>query len=151
LVYLDESGFEEASIRGNGWSKRGEKIYGSHSGRSKRRTNLIVAKCGKQLLALVLFQGSTKAQWFNHWLQTCLFKELPKNATVILDNAAFHKTAKTRQLFEESPYNILYLLPYSPDLDPIEKVFAHMKKRRQFNKKDQSIDYIVKTYNSYLE
>ena len=74
-----------------------------------------------------MFEGSTKADWFNHWLKECLFKELPENATIIMDNAAFHKTAQTKQLFDDPPYNLLYLPPYSPDFNPVETVFANLR------------------------
>ena len=138
-------------MRLQGWAVRGRKIYVSHCGRSRKRTNLIVAKCGEELLAPVLFEGSTKADWFNHWLKECLFKELPENATVIMDNAAFHKTAQTKKIFEDSPYDLLYLPPYSPDFNPVETVFANIKKRKQFAPHNTSLDSLVNMYNSYLE
>lgn len=151
LVYIDESGFEEHVVRLQGWAEKGRKTYGSQWGCSRKRTNLIVAKCREKLLAPVLFEGSTKADWFNHWLKECLFKELPENATVIMDNAAFHKTAQTKQLFDDSPYNLLYLPPYSPDFNPVETVFANLKKRKQFAPPNTSLDSLVNMYNSYLE
>ena len=138
-------------MRLQGWAVRGRKIYGSHCGRSRKRTNLIVAKCGEELLAPVLFEGSTKADWFNHWLKECLFKELPENATVIMDNAAFHKTAQTKKIFEDSPYDLLYLPPYSPDFNPVETVFANIKKRKQFAPHNTSLDSLVNMYNAHLE
>ena len=151
LVYIDESGFTVSSHRTHGWGKKGTKVYGNRSGNARPRTSLIAAKHGKKLLAPVLFQGSTNAQWFNRWLAEHLFKELPKNATLILDNAAFHKTQETRKIIEASPFRIIYLPPYSPDFNPIEKVFATLKKRRQFAPQGTSLDYLVKTYECYSE
>ena len=69
LVYLDESGFEAYTYRPYAWSKRGQKSHGERSGQRGTRTSLIAAKRGKQLLATVLFKGSTNALWFNTWLK----------------------------------------------------------------------------------
>lgn len=68
-----------------------------------------------------------------------------------MDNAAFHKTAETTKLFETSPFYLLYLPPYSPDLNPIEKDFANLKKNRQFVPQGSSLDQLVKEYGSFLE
>lgn len=102
-------------------------------------------------MAPFLFEGSTTASVFNQWLQDSLFKELPEGATVIMDNAAFHKTAETRELFEGSSFHLLYLPPYSPDLNPIEQDFAILKKKRQFMPKGTSLDQLVASYGLFLE
>ncbi len=44
-----------------------------------------------------------------------------------MDNVAFHKTAKTRELIEKVDCHLLYLLPYSPDLNPIERFWFAIK------------------------
>ena len=87
LVYLDESGFEEYVYRPYGWSKRGQKTYGDRHGKRGTRTSLIAGKRGRELLAPVLFKGSTNALWFNQWLENHLIPELKPNSTLILDNA----------------------------------------------------------------
>lgn len=102
-------------------------------------------------MAPFLFEGSTNASFFNTWLQNGLFKELPEGTTVIMDNAAFHKTAETNQIFEDSPFHLLYLPPYSPDLNPIEKDFANLKKKRLFMTQGSSLDQLIQEYGSFLE
>jgi len=150
LVYIDESGFESGSYRSHGWSQIGRRVYGDRSGNTRPRTSLIAGKCGKKLLAPFLFDGSTDADWFNQWLEHHLFKELFPGDTIILDNAAFHKTEKTKEIIEQSAFNLLFLPPYSPDFNPIEQTFATLKKRRQFAPTKTTIDYLVKTYENYL-
>ena len=130
IVYLDESGFERTSHRTHGWGPRGKKVYGERSGNKRPRTSLISAKRGNNLLAPILFEGNTDATLFNYWLKNHLFEELGSSSTIIMDNATFHKTALTRQLIEEAGHTILFLPPYSPDFNPIEKDFAIMKRRR---------------------
>ena len=151
IVYLDESGFERTSHRAHGWGLRGKKVYGERSGKKRPRTSLISAKQGKRLLAPILFEGSTNAMLFNYWLNNHLFKELAQDSTIIMDNATFHKTAQTRQLIEQAGHTLLFLPPYSPDFNPIEKDFAIIKRRRQFLPEDYTIDEVVRSYVNYLE
>lgn len=103
------------------------------------------------MLAPILFSGTTTGEWFNQWLTGHLFKELPPDATLIMDNAAFHKKPETKAIIEQSRFNLLYLPPYSPDFNPIEKDFANIKKRRQFAPLETSIDDIIKMSGNYLE
>lgn len=126
---------------------RGEKVYGERSGERRPRTSLIAAKWGRKLLAPVLFTGCTNGKWFNQWLTDHLFKELPTDATLIMDNAAFHKKPETKAIIEQSPFDLLYLPPYSPDFSPIENDFANLKKRRQYAPPGTSLDDIVRMYN----
>lgn len=53
---------------------------------------------------------------------------LRKNQVVIMDNAAIHKNAEVKKLIESAGCHLLYLPPYSPHLNPIEKYWAVMKK-----------------------
>ena len=151
LVYLDESGFERTSHRTHGWGLRGKKVYGECSGRKHPRTSLISAKRGKKLLAPILFEGNTDSSLFNYWLENHLFKELSPDSTIIMDNAAFHKTSLTRQLIKEAGHTLLFLPPYSPDFNPIEQDFAIIKRRRRFLPNDTSIDHVLKHYVCYLD
>lgn len=148
LVYLDESGFEPTTQRMSGWAGQGQQVAGSRSGNVRPRTSLLAAKWGKRLLAPVLFEGSTNAEWFNAWLEQHLFQELPPHAILIMDNAAFHKTAKTRELIEQAGHTLLYLPPYSPDLNPIEQDFAIMKRRRQYAPAETPLDAIIRAYGT---
>lgn len=151
IVYVDESGFAADSYRPYAWASRGKKSYGERSGRRGVRTNLIVAKRGKTLIAPVLYEGSTSSSWFNQWLEGHLIPVLEAESTVILDNAAFHKKEEVRAILAVHGHDVLFLPPYSPDLNPIEQDFAALKKRRQYAPKNTTIDTIVNEYGSFLE
>lgn len=148
IVHVDECGFEPTTCRQYGWSARGQKVHGEVSGNSRPRTTLIAARHKNRLIAPILFEGSTNANVFNYWLQHHLFRELPKQTTIIVDNASFHKTAATRDIIHDSGNSLLYLPAYSPDLNPIEQDFAIIKKRWQYAPKNTTVDYIIKMYNS---
>lgn len=61
------------------------------------------------------------------WVHESLITELQPGQVVIMDNAAFHKSGKIKELVESVGCKLLYLPPYSPDLNPIEKFWANMK------------------------
>ncbi len=151
LVYLDESGFEANIYRPYAWSKQGQKSYGDRSGKRGTRTSLIAGKRGKQLLAPVLFKGSTNALWFNQWLQEHLIPELKPNSTLILDNAPFHRKDDVFRIAQETGHKVLFLPPYSPDFNRIEQDFAIINKRLIYSAPNTSLDDIVKSYGNYLE
>ena len=71
---------------------------------------------------------------------------LDDNHVVIMDNASFHKGLETAALIRGSGASLLFLPPYSPELNPIEKDFANIKRIRQYNA-ETSIDDIIKVYN----
>ena len=71
---------------------------------------------------------------------------LDETHVVIMDNASFHKGSETAALIRGSGARLLFLPPYSPELNPIEKDFANIKRRRQYNA-ETSIDDIIKVYN----
>jgi transposase len=131
LVYLDETGFEKDAPRTYGWSQKGRRVYGSLSSNRRPRTSLIAATLGKVLLAPCLITGMVNAAVFNAWLEQMLLPELPPASVIIMDNAAFHKHPDTRRMIENAGHTLLYLPPYSPDLNPIEHTWATIKALRR--------------------
>ena len=131
LVYIDESGINKALVKEYGWAKKGEKLFGKKTGNRFNRTNIIAALNCKKPIAPMVFNGSCDTKIFNCWVEKVLLKELKPNQVVILDNASFHKSEKTRSLIESVGCKILYLPPYSPDLNPIERFWAKFKKALQ--------------------
>lgn len=81
----------------------------------------------------LLFEGYCNASLFNIWLAQPLLPSLLCASVIGMDNATFHETAQTRQLqlIEEAGCEILYLPPYSPNLNLIEKLWVNLKCRRQ--------------------
>ena len=146
-AYVDECGFPSAELRRYGYAPRGvcvsDKISGSHRYTS---TSLIAARIGDTFTAPVLFQGSTDALAFNAWLEHQLCPLLDETHVVILDNASFHKGSETARLITQTGASLLFLPPYSPELNPIEQDFANIKRRYQYTP-ETSIDEIIKLYN----
>jgi len=133
VVYLDESGFDGREIyKESCWCSRGKEIFGERTGnRFKRRKSLLLAKRGKNLLSPLLFEGTCNKDLFNEWLEKMLLPELKsykEKQVIIMDNASIHKNKKTREILEKAGHILLYLPPYSPDYNPIEKVFGTIKR-----------------------
>lgn len=109
-------------------SKIGEILKGIKSGKHYQRTNIIAGLVNKKTIAPFVFMGSCNTALFIKWVENCLIKELEPGQTVIMDNASFHKSPKIKELIESVKCTLLYLPPYSPDLNPIEKFWANMKR-----------------------
>ena len=128
LVYIDESGIEMTICKDRGWGKKSEKLVGKKSGKYYERTNIIAGLVNNKSIAPMIFNGSCNTNLFETWVEQFLIKELKPDQVVIMDNAAFHRSQKTRELIESVGCRVIFLPPYSPDLNPIEKFWANMKR-----------------------
>jgi putative transposase len=145
LVYVDESGFQAESIRRYAYAPKGERVFDLISSQRARKTTLVAARIADQFTAATLFEGSCNAERFNPWLEAELCPRLCCNDVVIMDNARSHKTKRTRALIESSGGTLMYLPPYSPDYNPIEYDFAHLKRSREYNP-DKPLEDIIQMY-----
>ena len=83
------------------------------------------------LLTVALFSCSINTEIFTNWIIYDLIPKLPPNSVVIMDNASFHKGALMQQVLKDAGHTVLYLPPYSPDLNPIERKWAQAKAVRR--------------------
>ncbi|GHU80683.1 hypothetical protein FACS1894191_6500 [Clostridia bacterium] len=74
------------------------------------------------------YYGTTDSKLFEYWFENGLLKELKPGSVIILDNAAFHEKSVIPLLAMKKDCSVLFLPPYSPDLNPIEKKRAWLKK-----------------------
>lgn len=126
-VYLDESGVNRYLHRQHARSLRGTQVLGEVSGRRFGRQSVISALKDKKFLSPMCFEGTCNTDLFKIWLKQELLPNLTPGEVLILDNASFHKSTEIRKLVESYGCEMLYLPPYSPDLNPIEKYWANMK------------------------
>ena len=146
LVYLDERGFSETDFRRYAYAPKGMRVEDKVSSHRYTTTTLIAARLDGCFTAPLLFEGSCDKIAFNTWLSQMLCPLLDDTHVVIMDNASFHKGLETAVLIRASGASLLFLPPYSPELNPIEKDFAIIKRRHQYNA-EASIDDIIKVYN----
>ena len=99
----------------------GTQVYRAISGMQYTREIFIAAKREEQVLAPFCYRGTCDTLLFNMWVKDFLLAELKPEQVMIMDNAAFHKSQETKKLIETAGCRVLFLPPYSPDLNPIEK------------------------------
>ena len=131
LIYVDESGFALDMPRTHGYSNKGKRCYGSHNWNAKGRMNVLGAMNGSELIACGICEYNIDTDVFNTWVENILIPDLPKNSVIIMDNASFHKSQKTKELIQNNGHVLEYLPPYSPDLNPIEHKWAQAKAVRR--------------------
>lgn len=83
------------------------------------------------MLTVSLFEGSINSEVFYQWVVQDLIKKLPNKSVIVLDNATFHKRQDIIDAFEQEGHRIVFLPPYSPDLNPIEKTWGLSKSIRR--------------------
>lgn len=131
LVYVDESGCDKLiGFRKTGWSPFGVtpvQIAKLHRG---RRYQILPAYSQDGIILSRVFQGTTEGEIFEDFVEQLLphcgrWPE-PKSV-IVMDNASFHRTERVERLCYEAGVKLVYLPPYSPDLNPIEEFFAELK------------------------
>jgi isftu1 transposase len=110
-------------------SARGEQVICDIKGNKYQRVSMIAAQCKKAILAPFVFTGTTNANVFNAWLRDQLVPQLRAGQVIVMDNYCIHKTKETQRIIEDAGCKILFLPPYSPDLNPIENTWAIIKGR----------------------
>ena len=91
------------------------------------RESFIAGLSKGKLLAPMCFQGTCNTGLFNAWLEKLVVPQLQPGQVLILDNASFHRSEESKRLVEAAGCKLMFLPPYSPDLNPIEKSWANIK------------------------
>ena len=153
LVWLNESGIDEFLQRDYARASRGKQVISEVHGRKYGRISVIAAwlSAAKEMIAPYVFNGYTDAKRFNGWLEKCLLPQLRPGQVVIMDNAAFHKSSKTKELIESVGCRLLFQPPYSPDINPIEPQWAVLKRKfrkhkHKFNNFNEAVNYAFIVY-----
>ena len=129
--------------RTHGYSKKGTRCYGTHDWGAKGRTNVIGALVGSTLVTVGLLTGSVDTAVLTCWVEHILLSNIPQKSVIVMD-ATFHKGIKMQEMIEAAGHTLLYLPPYSPDLNPIENKWAQAKQIRRKN--NCSIEEIFNIY-----
>jgi transposase len=129
LIYIDESAIEHDITNINAWLPKGEDAIGEISGLRHNRTTIIAGlnKNNNNILAPLYYSGTTDTETFICWLEQCLLPALKPNQVIIMDNASIHKSNKIKETIEGKGCKLIYLPPYSPDLNPIERYWFFVK------------------------
>lgn len=113
--------------RTHGYARKGRRCYGFHAWNERGRVNVIGAQAEGRLLTTWLCNFNVDSDVFHTWITGELLPILNQTYVIVMDNATFHKRKDTQAAILSAGHTLQYLPPYSPDLNPIEKKWAHAK------------------------
>ncbi len=145
LIFVDESGIDSFLHRDYARSERGQTVLAEKSGKRFARESFVAGLHKDNVVAPICYQGTMDSTLFNFWLSNFLLPEIGKGKTIIMDNAAFHKSQETEVIINDAGCQLIFLPPYSPDFNPIEKFWANLKRQiknslSQFDSLQAAID-----------
>lgn len=121
-----------------GRSPSGERVYMPKVGRKVKKLNILAGLLNGRLLCPVKYDWNTNSEWFLEWLEWFLFPLLDVGSVIVLDNASFHKKSEVYRITASYGCRVIFLPPYSPDKNPIEKSWANLKNWLRLNAKKYS-------------
>ncbi len=127
LVFIDETWIKTNMTRQHGRSAKGERLVAAPPHGHWKTSTFIAGLRDNALIATAVFDGAINGELFLAYVEQILAPSLNEGDIVIMDNLGSHKVAGVRAAIEAAGATLLYLPAYSPDLNPIEQVFAKLK------------------------
>lgn len=127
LVFIDETWATTNMARPRGRCLRGERLVAAVPHGHWKTSTFVAGLRTTGLTAPLVLDGAMNGEAFRAYVEQILAPTLQPGDIVIMDNLGSHKVAGVREAIEARGASLLYLPPYSPDLNPIEKSFAKLK------------------------
>ena len=127
LVFIDETWARTNMTRTRGRALRGERLIAKVPHGHWKTTTLIAALDQQGMRCSATIDGAVNQEVFEAFIQQVLVPRLTPGDVVVMDNLSSHKGQRVRSMIEAAGATLLYLPPYSPDLNPIELAFAKLK------------------------
>ena len=127
LVFVDEMGANTSLSVLHAWSHTGKRAYCTVPRNRGKNTTLLASMDAKGMGSTLAVEGATDREVFEAYVEEVLAPSLRSGQIVVMDNLTAHKGDRVRELIEERGCELLYLPPYSPDLNPIEEAFSKIK------------------------
>ena len=127
LVFIDETWAKTNMTRTHGRAPRGQRLVAKvPHGHWQTMTFIAALRCDAITAPMVLDQP-VNGEWFRAYVEQALVPTLRPGDVVVLDNLGSHKGQAVRRAIRNAGAHLLFLPPYSPDLNPIEQAFAKLK------------------------
>jgi transposase len=150
LVFIDETWVKTNMVRTHGWGRKGERVRGhAPFGHWRTMTFLAALRCDR-IDAPYVLDGPINGATFAAWVEQLLVPTLKKGDVVVMDNLGSHKGKAVRRAIRKAGAHLLFLPPYSPDLNPIEQVFAKLKTLLR-KAAERSVDAVWKRIGNLLD
>lgn len=127
MVFLDESGVSTQMTRRYARAPRGIRVHETTPEGNWKILTILGAMSVRGMIATMTIEAATDAEIFLAYLDHVLCPALRPGDVVVMDNLSSHKVTGVRERIEATRAEVLYLPPYSPDLNPIEKAWAKLK------------------------
>ena len=127
LVFLDETSLKTDLTRIRGWAEGGQRVVESVPGGKWNTNTLVHAISLDGTRAAMVLDGPINGPSFAGFCEWLLSPALCPGDFVVMDNLSSHKSVRAIQAIESVGAHVVYLPPYSPDLNPIELIFSKMK------------------------
>lgn len=127
LVFLDESGCNTDMTRRYAYSFGGSRAVDATPLSKPKNTTILSSIQLNGTLHYTTFSGGTTVERFKRYLETDLLPHLNGNSVLVMDNMKSHRAKAVKELLDSSGIRYIYLPPYSPDLNPIEKLWSKVK------------------------
>jgi transposase len=127
LVFIDETWATTNMARRYGRAPRGQRLVASVPHGHWQTSTFLAALRRDRISAPYVLDGAINGETFRAYVEQMLAPTLEPGDIVVMDNLGSHKVAGVREAIEARGAALLYLPPYSPDLNPIEQVFAKLK------------------------
>jgi len=127
LVFLDETCTSTAMVRLRGRSPRGKRLIGYAPHGHWKTITFVAGLRLRGMTAPFVLEGAMNGPMFLAYVKQSLVPTLRRGDIVVMDNLPVHKVAGVQQAIEAAGATLLYLPPYSPDLNPIEMAFSKFK------------------------
>ncbi len=144
IAYVDETGIDRYLYREYGYAPGGQLVHGRIKGRKYERTSLVAAQMGKEILVPCQYTGTMNHEMFEDWFENHLLAALPEGTVIVMDNASFHRKKQLDCLARKCNCHLIFLPPYSPELNPIEHFWSWLKRAlRKILPKLDSLDEAI--------
>lgn len=125
--FLDEAGSNLAMTRLYGRAAKGERVVDSAPQNYGENITMLAALCISGIVAPMTINGAVDGAVFKEYIKQILAPALEAGDYVVMDNLPAHKVKGIKELIEATGAQLIYLPPYSPDLNPIEKCWSKIK------------------------
>jgi transposase len=127
LLFLDESAVNTAMVRDYGRCPKGERLVGSAPAGLWETSTLVAAIGLDGVVAPMVIDGPLNGDSFAQYIETSLIPELEPGNILIMDNLPVHKSKRVADAIAAAGCTLVFLPPYSPDLNPIENMWSKVK------------------------
>jgi transposase len=127
LVFIDETWAKTNMTRTHGWATKGQRLVAKIPHGHRKTLTFVAALRHDRIDAPLVLDGTINGERFGAWVDQQLIPTLSPGDVVILDNLGSHKKQAVRKAIRKAGAHLIFLPPYSPDLNPIEQVFAKLK------------------------